>query len=74
MARKKKYSFFGNNIEPSCSYCRNYISSEENECAMHLSIGLDGKCKAFDYDPLMREPLLEKKLDITDFTLEDFKL
>jgi len=74
MARKKKYSFFGNNIAPSCSYCKNYAYGEENECILRLDIGLDGKCKAFDYDPLMREPLMEKKLDITDFTLEDFKL
>lgn len=74
MARKKRHKFFGNNISPSCNYCINRAENGEDECILHLCIGLDGKCKSFIYDPLMREPMQERTLDTFDFTLEDFKL
>lgn len=67
-----KYKLFGKNIVPDCSYCENSISeSGVAACKKNRSIK-DGKCRSFDYNPLLREP---KSVSILgSYTAEDFKI
>lgn len=63
---------FGNNIEPSCEYCK-LARFEENQfvCSKNKSIR-NYKCKSFDYDPLKRAPKATPALQ--QFSPEDFVL
>ncbi len=66
------YKLFGNNIEPDCSYCSNCIKDEAGKiCIKNTSI-VNGKCRRFKYDPLLREPFRPPVLP--KFDPEDFKL
>lgn len=57
MAKKKSY--FGNNINPSCSYCQFGDRSKEGDKVVCEKSGLvepDSSCKKWVYDPTKRIP------------------
>lgn len=64
---------FGNNIEPRCIYCHNctvmldgsYICNAKSEL-------INGKCRRFKYNPLLRKPSDMPKLP--KFDPKDFEL
>lgn len=70
----RKKELFGNDIAPNCSYCRRNGGKpgEKPLCTLKLELK-DGRCKRFQYDPLMREPRTAPPLK-KDFDEEDFKL
>ena len=68
-----KKNLLGNHIPCSCSYCK--CASEQNgefSCSKQKSIGNDGTCSYFQYDPLKRVPRPAPKLPC--YTPEDFSL
>lgn len=72
--RKHKKPLFGGTIEPSCSYCQhNGGNGTETMCTLRLEMR-EGKCKGYQYDPLMREPRPAPALKTAQFREEDFKL
>lgn len=67
-----KNKYFGNNIEPSCTYCANAIVGEDGAiCKKNKSIK-NGKCRKFDYNPTMRTPL--SQMPLQKFSKEDFRI
>ncbi|HHV32369.1 hypothetical protein [Caproiciproducens sp. LBM24188] len=57
MFRKKKNTFFGDHVEVSCEYCKNWREqTESGVCRFGLSPQPDGACGRFVYDPLKRSP------------------
>jgi len=64
--KKRKKALFGANIELNCRYCRHNGAKQGDKpfCTLRLEVK-DGKCKKYEYDPLMREP---------QYNEEDFKL
>lgn len=72
--RKKKKGLFGTQIEQSCAYCRRNGGKpgEPPICTLRLT-PKKGKCKKYEYDPLMREPKAAPGLG-GGYTAEDFKL
>lgn len=72
--KRKKKAIFGGNIEPSCSYCRHNEGGEERVfCTLRLEME-NGKCKKYQYDPIMRSPRSAPSLNTAQFREEDFKL
>lgn len=71
--KKKKKALFGSRIQPSCSYCRRNNGVGQSLCALGLKLQ-DGKCKKFQYDPLMREPRPAPALRADQYSEEDFRL
>ena len=68
----KKKKIFGLNIKTDCKYCEN--ANFENSmiiCKKNKSI-INGKCRAFKYDPIMRIP--NNTSSTSKFTVDDFKL
>lgn len=67
-----KLKYFNNDIEPSCDYCSNSLSTNgEVSCRLKKKIK-NGKCRKFTYDPLMRIPFnmaALKKYDPKEFQL-----
>lgn len=63
-----KYSLFGNNISPDCSYCHNMV---DNICVKKKIIK-NGKCRKFSYNPLLRVPKVEPNM--MKFSREEFEL
>ena len=59
---KNKNSCFGRNIEPDCEYCMN---GAEGRCLRGREMK-NGKCAAFDYDPLRRRPKVAPPLPVPD--------
>ncbi len=73
--KKRKKSLFGGGIEPSCTYCR--LNSGKPGGDPFCTLGLnrkDGKCKKYQYDPLMREPRSAPPLRENSYSEDDFKL
>ncbi len=67
-----KNKLFGRNIEPDCKYCANAVFDGYTFVCQKSKQMKNGKCKSFDYDPLMREP---KSVTLRGtYTAEDFKL
>jgi hypothetical protein len=67
-----KNKMFGQNIQPDCSYCEN--SATENSFA-YCNKGKqlkNGKCRKFEYDPLMRVP--KNSVFKRKYTEQDFKI
>lgn len=67
-----KKKIFGNNIVPSCVYCE-YSKTEGTSqfCTVHRQLK-NGKCRKFNYNPIMREPkgmAPLKKISKEEFTL-----
>ncbi len=68
----KKYKFFGNNIPVSCDYCvHSQINNGTQFCTMNKVLK-NGKCRKFEYNPIMREPKRQNALP--KFKEEDFAL
>ena len=67
---------FRKDTEPSCSYCEYgcRISNEEVMCRKKGVVSSAGKCRAFRYDALKREPAPPAVLKTDGLTEEDFKL
>lgn len=67
-----KIKLFGNNIDVSCDYCANSkVNNSTQFCTMNKVLK-NGKCRKFQYNPIMREPKsvnLLKKLKPEDFVL-----
>lgn len=67
-----KNKLFGKNITPGCSYCTNsHFDRGMVGCKKARRI-IDGKCRAFEYDPLLRIP---RSVTLRNtYTADDFKL
>lgn len=51
-----KKKLFGNNIVPACIYCaHSHKEGDTQFCDAHRVL-TNGKCRKFDYNPIMREP------------------
>lgn len=59
---KNKNSLFGRNIEPDCEYCAN---GSAGGCLKQKEMK-NGRCAAFDYDPLRRRPRVAPPLRVPD--------
>ena len=73
MVGRKKY--FGNNIEPACSYCKCGKLSYDKTMILCEKTGVvehDYSCKKFCYDPLKRVPTPPPMLQ--KHTSEEFEL
>lgn len=67
-----KKQLFGGTIAPSCSYCsRSKKEGSTQFCSAHKVLK-NGKCRKFDYNPIMREPLGAAKLPT--FSKKDFSI
>lgn len=68
-----KKSLFGNNITPSCTYCRYAAKNQNGTIYCHNgTMPEEGVCKKYQYDPLKREPMTAPNLPV--YSPEDFKL
>lgn len=74
MFGKKKKELFGTQVPLDCAYCRRSSAKpgEPPLCTLGLT-PKDGKCKRYEYDPLMREPKPAPALS-GGFSKEDFEL
>lgn len=69
---KMKYKLFGANIQPDCNICDNFRRDSNNlGCVKNRTIK-NGKCRKFDYNPILRTPKSEAKM--MQFKKEDFEL
>ncbi len=67
-----KRKLFGNNITPNCAYCDNFSDeADKRGCTKNKEIK-NGKCKKFDYNPILRTPKSEVKM--MQFSKEDFEI
>lgn len=70
-----KQKLFGNNIEPSCSYCEFGTFTQDRLavlCAKRGVVTPDFACRKFIYDPISRVPKQQPtlgKFDPSDFEL-----
>ncbi len=62
---------FGKNITTSCEYCQNF-DFDGGKCVFGRSIGENGKCKKYDYNPTLRKPKADAVM--MQFSKEDFEL
>ncbi len=70
-----KKTFFGNNIEPSCTYCSwGNISHDGNMilCEKQGIVETNYSCKKFVYDPILRIPSSQPILK--EYSKEDFEI
>lgn len=67
-----KYKLFGKNILPDCSYCTHAVFENGMIACEKSKRIIDGKCRGFSYDPLLRVPLSVSLSG--NYTAEDFKL
>ena len=67
-----KKKMFGNIIAPSCDYCI-YSQKKENTqyCTKNKTL-INGQCKKFEYNPIMRTPLGAASLP--KYKAEDFAI
>lgn len=68
---------FRKDIEPRCAYCAkaNYrVNEHEVLCRKKGVVSPEYHCRAFSYDPLLREPPQPIKLNTEKLSEEDFKL
>jgi hypothetical protein len=67
---------FRKDIEPRCAYCARgcRINEEEVLCRKRGIVSPEFRCRAFRYDPLLREPPAPIKLRTDKLTEEDFKI
>ncbi len=67
-----KNKLFGRNISPDCSYCSNSVFESGVFICKKSKTITDGRCRSFDYDPLLRVPRTVTLKGT--YTAEDFKL
>ncbi len=71
-----KKALFGNNIEPSCSYCKYGKYNNSENIILCVKVGVVepyDSCKKFKYSPLKRtppQPISIEKFDVRDFDIE----
>ena len=67
---------FRKDIEPRCAYCAKAcrISEKEMLCKKRGVVSPEYHCRAFRYDPLLREPPQPVKLNTAKLSEEYFKL
>lgn len=64
---------YGKNIVPACQYCLYGSSAEDGlKCDKGNSAAPNSSCKAFRYEPTLREPKLPPSLG--SFKPEDFQI
>lgn len=72
MVINMKKQLFGKNIVPSCVYCEYSKNEGESQfCTANKQLK-NGKCKKFNYNPIMREP--KGMAPLKSFDKEDFTL
>lgn len=71
--KKEKKSRFGRNIKPDCGYCAYKAHSGDEICASGIT-PINGSCKKFLYNPLLREPREAVKLGKNEYSEKDFSL
>lgn len=70
-----KSKLFGNNIEPSCSYCEFGTFTKDRSailCSRRGVVTPEYSCRKFTYDPISRIPMQQPtlaKFDPSDFEL-----
>lgn len=67
-----KKKLFGNNIQPDCSCCNYFVEDSESVYCLKNREIKNGKCRKFDYNPLLRVPKSAPKM--MNFSKEDFEL
>ena len=67
---------FRKDIDPCCAYCAKGCRLNEREvlCKKKGIVDPEYHCRAFRYDPLLREPPQPIKLNTSKLSAEDFKL
>ena len=67
---------FRKDIEPRCAYCAKGSRVKEDEvlCRKKGIVHPESHCRAFEYDPLRRDPPPPVKLNTSKLSEEDFKL
>lgn len=67
---------FRKKIEGSCSYCQRCTKLNDDQvlCIKRGVMPINGKCRAFRYDPCKRIPGKPKALDLTKYEHEDYSL
>lgn len=67
---------FRKNIDPRCAYCARGCKLNEKEvlCQKRGIVAPEYHCRAFRYDPLLREPHPPIKLNTDGLSAEDFQL
>ena len=68
---------FRKDIEPRCAYCEKatyQVNENEVLCRKKGVVSPQYHCRAFRYDPLLREPPQPIKLNTAKLSEEDFKL
>lgn len=67
---------FRKDIEPRCTYCARGCKLNEREvlCRKKGIVAPEYHCRAFRYDPLLREPPQPVRLNTSRLSEEDFKL
>lgn len=68
-----KKQLFGSHIAPSCSYCNHSRMEGSTQFCNAHKVLKNGKCRKFDYNPIMREPHGAVKLptfDKKDFSID----
>ncbi len=66
---------FDKNIVPACKYCahgRDCVGIEKTLCEKKGAVDPDGRCVAFRYDPLRRQP--KKSNQVEEYSETDFLL
>ena len=67
-----KKQLFGKNIVPACAYCsHSKMEGSTQFCDAHKVLK-NGKCRKFDYNPIMRVP--HGAAPLPSFEQEDFVL
>lgn len=65
---------FRKNIQPDCAYCRRgYLMNNQEHCVCK-KYGLvlrRSKCRAFQYDPLLRQPSVKPELPFDELEFPD---
>ena len=67
---------FEKKMEPRCAYCARCTPLDEAQvvCIKKGVVPAGGSCRAFRYDPLLRQPHPPVKLNTAKLSEEDFKL
>lgn len=72
--KQKNNRFFGSEIPPSCSYCAHNSGTADKVVCSQKRVLVEGRCKKYLYNPLMREPRKKPSLQTEGLTKEDFQL
>ena len=67
-----KKQLFGKHIVPSCTYCSHSKKEGEMQFCDARKVLKNGKCRKFDYNPIMREP--KGMAPLKTYSKEDFSL